>query len=281
MATGSPADRFGDEEATFVLEHAYVPEHVVPLMTTLSGGRPFLLDDWLGLVGDGGVILIGYPLASEFTPASLQAMLAEARGRFDPTRLRVIAPEVADAEDRDEYIALDLSAETDPKLGRVADRAREGLTVERGAAWTEDHAGLVRVLEERASLPPMVAALYDAMPDYVARTETGHLLDARDPDGRLAAFFVVETAARTFDAWLLGAHSKEAYASHASDLLFAEMIGDARARGKRTLELGLAVNDGIRRFKTKWGGRAERPYAYREDRFRTSLIGRMLRSFLR
>jgi hypothetical protein len=281
MATGDPADRFGAEEERFVLDRAYVPEHVVPLMTILSGGRPFLVDDWFGLAGDGGVILVGYPLASEFTSESLRAILAEVRGRYDPSRVRVVAPEIEGADDRDEYHALDLAADPEPKLARIAAKARDELTVVRGGPWTEDHDSLVAELAERADLPPMVAALYDAMPHYVALTRTGHLLDARDAAGHLAAFFVVETAARAFDAYLLGAYSREHYAAHASDLLFAEMVEDARAAGKPSIQLGLGVSDGIRRFKTKWGGRAERPYAYREFLHRDSLIGRMLRSFLR
>ena len=39
-----------------------------------------------------------------------------------------------------------------------------------------------------------------------------------------------------------------------SDLLFKEMAGLAWERGRKTLNLGLGINQGIRRFKGKWGG---------------------------
>ena len=42
--------------------------------------------------------------------------------------------------------------------------------------------------------------------------------------------------------------------SHASDLLFLEMIKLTRENGKKTINFGLGVNEGIRRFKEKWGG---------------------------
>lgn len=39
-----------------------------------------------------------------------------------------------------------------------------------------------------------------------------------------------------------------------SDLLFYEMINLAKEHGKGYINLGLGVNEGIRRFKEKWGG---------------------------
>jgi hypothetical protein len=34
------------EQEKYILSHAYVPEHTVGLMTSLSGGEGFLLDDY-------------------------------------------------------------------------------------------------------------------------------------------------------------------------------------------------------------------------------------------
>ena len=34
------------EQETYILTNAYVPEHIVGLMTSLSGGEPFLIDDY-------------------------------------------------------------------------------------------------------------------------------------------------------------------------------------------------------------------------------------------
>jgi hypothetical protein len=55
-------------------------------------------------------------------------------------------------------------------------------------------------------------------------------------------------------SYLIGAHSRTHYTAHASDLLFLKMIQLARREHKDYVHLGLGVNDGIRRFKTKCGG---------------------------
>ncbi|MCQ2444572.1 MAG: TraB/GumN family protein, partial [Mailhella sp.] len=61
-------------------------------------------------------------------------------------------------------------------------------------------------------------------------------------------------------SYVLGAHSKKRYVPHAHDLLFAEMLRLARLRGRRSVLLGLGVNEGITRFKRKWGASADAPY---------------------
>jgi hypothetical protein len=113
----------------------------------------------------------------------------------------------------------------------------------------------------------MVAALYRAMPGALARASSAVVLDARAASGALAAFYVVEEAAPAFVTYVLGAYSRRTYVPHASDLLCADMIERAQARGKPAISLGLGVNPGIRRFKEKWGGLPYLAYAFCECRF--------------
>lgn len=86
------------------------------------------------------------------------------------------------------------------------------------------------------------------------------LLDAVDAEGNLAASLLLDDAPRRFCSYLIGAHSRTHYTPHAADLLFAHMLRSAREADKEYVHLGLGVNDGIRRFKTKWGGRPALPY---------------------
>ena len=78
--------------------------------------------------------------------------------------------------------------------------------------------------------------------------------------GHLAACLLLDTAPHRFLSYLLGAHSRIHYTAHASDLLFLKMIQLAQREHKDFVHLGLGVNDGIRRFKTKWGGTPSVPY---------------------
>jgi len=86
------------------------------------------------------------------------------------------------------------------------------------------------------------------------------LLNAWDADGALAACLVMDCGPEEFDSYLIGAHSRAAYVPHAGDALFARMLESAKARGKRYVHLGLGVNEGITRFKKKWGGVPALPY---------------------
>ena len=57
-----------------------------------------------------------------------------------------------------------------------------------------------------------------------------------------------------FCSYVIGAHSRLHYTPHAADALFAAMLRNARAAGRAYVHLGLGVNEGVSRFKRKWGG---------------------------
>ena len=55
------------EEEAYILDRAYVPEHCIHLMTHVSGGEPFLIDDFFICRKENWIILIGYPLEDHFS----------------------------------------------------------------------------------------------------------------------------------------------------------------------------------------------------------------------
>ncbi len=58
-------------------------------------------------------------------------------------------------------------------------------------------------------------------------TFTGHGLkdtDGANKKGNLAAFHIVDLAAKYFSTYVIGCHSKRTYTAGASDLLLSEMI---------------------------------------------------------
>jgi len=80
------------------------------------------------------------------------------------------------------------------------------------------------------------------------------VLNAWGPARKLAAFYVVDVSAEAFSTYVIGCHSKKNYVMGASDLLLHELISVSTELDKSYIHLGLGVNDGIRRFKEKWGG---------------------------
>jgi hypothetical protein len=214
----------------------------------------FVKDNWL--------ILVGYPLEGNFSQERCERILEQAVETFRPEYLWFIGPETPPSlqgsckeRQTDQYYKFDLNrTKLKPSLQRVADKASKELIVERSHSISKEHEGLISELLKREKLPPRLRELYRAMPDYVAHSSTACVLNARDKNGKLCAFFVVELGAKNFSTYVLGSHSKKHYVSHASDFLFLEMIKLTREHGKNTVNLGLGVNEGIRRFKEKWGG---------------------------
>ena len=86
------------------------------------------------------------------------------------------------------------------------------------------------------------------------------ILEARK-NKELAAFNIVDLGAADYAFYMFSFRSEKMQVPGASDLLFHEMVKLAQAEGKKTVNLGLGVNAGIRRFKEKWGGVPFLPYA--------------------
>jgi hypothetical protein len=250
------------KEEEYVLTRAYIPEHIVSLMALISKGEPFLIEDHLVFVKDNWLILVGYPLEGNFSQERCERILKQIVETFRPEYLWFIGPEVPASlldsckeRQTDQYYRLDLEhTRLKASLQRAADKPSKELTVERSHSITKEHEALIAELLQREKLPPRLRELYRAMPDYVVRSPSACVLNARDKKGKLCAFYVVELGAKNFSTYVLGSHSKKHYVPHASDLLFLEMVKITQEHGKNTINLGLGVNEGIRRFKKKWGG---------------------------
>lgn len=268
-------------EIEAVLERATVPEHSAGFMQAMSGGEAFLVGDFLFLAAGQWLIAIGYPLAGGgggFGPA-----LAEARRRTRACDIWAIAPELPPElaphlRQEDRYYLLPADRDPPPRPVRQAAAAR--LRVTEGRSFTAPHRRLWAEFLARTPLPDNVRELY-ARTEAVLEAAPGlRLLDAWDDENRLAASFLIDLAPRGFLTWLIGARALAPPARFASDLLLLEMIRLARREGKKLLHLGLGVNPGIHRFKTKWGaapGPAYRMAAWREPERLRRTVGEVMR----
>lgn len=262
-------------EEAYILTKAYIPEHIVSLMTLISKGDPFLMGDYLGFVKDNWLILVGYPLEGNFSREGCERILNRSVETYRPEILWFIGPEIPSSlvhccreRQSDQYYTFDIEqTKPKPSLQRAVKKASEELIVERDRLVSGEHEAVITELLKSGKLPDRVRELYRAMPDYIGSSSSAWMLNARDKAGRLCAFTVVELGAKNFSAYILGSHSKKHYVPHASDLLFLEMINLTREYGKNTIQLGLGVNEGIRRFKAKWGGKPFLGYEFCERRY--------------
>ncbi|NOQ18916.1 MAG: hypothetical protein GQ571_02985 [Desulfobacterales bacterium] len=268
------------EEEAYILEHAYVPEHCISLMTLVSGGEPFLIDGYFICHKDNWIILIGYPLEDNFNTENFEAVLSKVRKKFRPDYISLVAPEMPSSLasgcqecESDVYFTLQTQQTViRSPVKRNLKKARQNLRVESSSSMQEDHQELMAEFIERAQPSDRVKKLLFKMPEFVVRADNAFVLNAWDKIDKLAAFYVVDFEARQFSNYIIGCHSRANYVLGASDLLLFELINMSLEFNKDYIHLGLAVNAGIRRFKEKWGGLPSRRYEMCELAFQKPSI---------
>jgi hypothetical protein len=185
----------------------------------------------------------------------------------------------------DHYYTLDIHNLTlKGGLKRIVQKAKENLHVEHSRRFRDEHRQLNLEFIERAKPAERVKTLLFKTPAFVDQSESALLINAWDKKGHLAAFYVLDLSPKDFSTYVIGCHSKKNHVPGASDLLCFEMINLSKVHGKKYVHLGLGVNQGIRQFKKKWGGRPTRRYEMCElvlrkptivERLRTGVIARM------
>jgi hypothetical protein len=256
------------DEKAYILDQAYVPEHCIRLMTHVSGGEPFLIDDFFICRKENRVILIGYPLADNFTPDQLEAVFAKVKKKFRPEFVSLVAPQMPSSlaaacreTESDAYFTLQAQKPViRSPLKRNLRKARQNLRVEFSSGMQDAHGELMHEFVGRTPLSERVQRLLFKMPEFVAGSDMALVLNTWDQANKLVAFYVVDFEAKRFSNYIMGCHSKENYVRGASDLLLFELINLSLEYDKLYLHLGLGVNAGIRRFKAKWGAVPTRRY---------------------
>jgi len=269
MANGFLGEKMiSSEEKKYILTRAYVPEHSVELMTCISGGEPFLMEDYFCCLKDEWLIVIGYPLEQNFVLQAFKNFIDKISKKFAPRYLSLIAPELPSSiaalcreRESDHYYTLDVArTKIKGQLKRAIEKAEHLLTVQRSAKMERAHEELMVEFTERVKPNPRVRELFFRMPHLVGHAKDCFLLNAWDKKNNLAAFYVIDLAPERFSTYVIGCHSKKNYLPGASDLLQLKTIEMSREYSKDYIHLGLGVSKGIRQFKKKWGGVATQTY---------------------
>ena len=276
------------DQEKYILSNAYVPEHTVGLMTSLSGGEGFLVDDYFFCCRDDWIILIGYPLQQAYTLDGFEAVLEKIKQDFKPARISLIAPQISNRlrpicrqTDSDYYYTL---VTAPPVLGdavrRNLKKAAQMVSVERASRMGDAHRELINEFLTNATPPDRIQDLFYKMPRYVADAPSAMVINAWQEKNSLAAFYVVDLAAGQFANYIIGCYSKKNYVRGASDLLASELLTLSTESAKDYIHMGLGINDGIRRFKIKWGAQPTRPYEMCELVFKKPLLKTFFKSIL-
>lgn len=245
------------EERQHIYRQAYLPEHLPDYVTAISGAEPHLIKYHLCFCYRRHMMFIGFPLGDS-TGDTVQAY-SSACERCKPATVSIIAPKIwladADYEKQppDRYFQLKLPLDAlQAEVAYMVRRARRELVVSRGL-FGRDHKQIVKAFLKSRQFTPEQVHLFKHLHLYLKHSASAVLLDARK-GGRLAAFTVLDLGSTDYAYYLFNFRSTKLNVPGASDLLFREMVNIAESNGKKAVNLGLAINAGIRRFKEKWGG---------------------------
>jgi hypothetical protein len=216
----------------------------------------------------------------------MEAVLKDIRQQFQPGRISLIAPSLSPdltatcrERESDHYFILETGAPViRSPVKRNLRKASHQLTFERTTCTSGAHLELMQEFVQNVNPPERVKNLLFEMPDYIGTTPHSFVLNAWGAEDQLAAFYVVDFAAKDFANYIIGCHSKENYVLGASDLLMMKLIELSAEYDKAYIHLGLGISPGIRRFKEKWGAKPSRRYEMCELVFKKPLIWKAIRS---
>lgn len=252
------------QERKSLYDCAYVPEHLPDYVEAISGAEPFLHEGHLCFFRAGHLIFIGYPLRQESdkTPEAYES----ACGLFRPSTAAIIAPNMWVQEDQlkglveDSYYGLQLPlAPLRSDVSYMIRRAGRELRVLKGG-FGEEHENLINSFVAEREFSPGHREIFKQIPKYLSNSPTAVVLEARKSE-ELVAFNIVDLGSADQCFYLFNFRSLKSNVPGACDLLFYEMARLAVAEAKRTMNLGLGINSGVRRFKEKWGAVPFLPHA--------------------
>ena len=245
------------DERKLIYQHAYLPEHLPDYVEAVSGASPFLVDHFLCWHRHRHLIFIGYPLGDE--NADIQRAYAAACRKFQPATVAMIAAESWIPEEdhhqqtADSYYRLNLPlAPVAADVAYMVRRAARELSF-RESNFRKEHLKLIKSFMRSHDLDKQQQHIFKRIPDYFKRSPSARLLEVRKGN-TLVAFTVVDIGSADYAFYVFNFRSSRFSVPGASDLLFHEMVKLAIREHKKTINLGLGVHPGIRRFKEKWGG---------------------------
>jgi hypothetical protein len=240
-----------------IYQQAYVPEHLPDYVAAISGSEPYLFQDYLCYLHPNHLIFIGYPLGDD--PAEISRVYQAACERLNPRAIMLVAdelsslPEGSQTQPADRYYRLDLPLKPrSPDVAYMVRRAERELEVKIGK-FGRQHKKIIKDFIGRQNLSDEQIHIFKHIQNYMKRSKTAHLLEARQA-GRLVAFSIVDLGSARYAFYQFNFRSTKIAVPGASDLVFNEMVQLAQSEGKQAINLGLGINPGIRRFKEKWGG---------------------------
>ena len=245
-------------ERALIAEHAYIPEHLPHYVSAISRTEPYLIGDFVAHLAGTSLVFVGYPLKGDFNEIQMLEALDEAKARFEPSLVSILAPalpsalEACEQPTTDEYYRLDLLPLRVPKKTRnMLTRARREISVSVGD-FGREHKRLLKEFIRTHRLDRATHFIFKQVPEYV-KSNSALVFDARTRRGDLVAFDIADFGAQEYAFYMFNFRSRKHQVPGASDLLLAYIAAQAKTQEKRYINLGLGIDEGVAFFKKKWG----------------------------
>jgi hypothetical protein len=257
-------------EARLIWEHGYVPEHIPDYVMAVSGADPFLCGPYLCYLKRDHLIFVGYRLPRSDESADMVGVIDRTTRSCKPSYLAVLGespptlPLQMLKDEADWYYRIDFSRWRMPQKTRnMISRAERELSIEEGKSLGPEHLDLIAAFARTRQIDAQTELLHGSIPHYLALAPTSLAFTARGRGGDIVAFDIAEFGAQDYAFYMFNFRSRERHVPGASDLLVSEIMEKARSQGKRFLNMGLGINDGVSFFKKKWGAEPFLRYRYR------------------
>ena len=277
-----------DSEQDYIAAHAYLPEHVIDYVTSISGAEPFLMGNYLCYTKKNVLIFVGYPLGEGFEITKMDKVLVKAIKQFKPERISIITPEFMPKtihcieQSSDDYYRLDVDKiRFSQKTRNMVNRALKNITIGRSRHCGDEHREIIAEFLNTHTVSDDTRHIFERIPDYVSSAGSSLIMNARDYSGKLVAFDVAEFCSGNYAFYMFNFKSRTHYIPGSSDLLLHELIMTASEQGKSYINLGLGINSGIRFFKKKWGAAPFLHYEFRFYEMKQKTVMEMLLQGLR
>jgi hypothetical protein len=271
-------------QEALIEKNAYVPEHIFHYVTSISGAEPFFYEPFLSYEKEDHVFIVGYPIIGELEESALRTVICKVRRKRKNAKISVILPTLLEGEPvkgSDSYYLLDLKdLRIDQKTRNILKRAKREIRIVKEKALTIEHLDLIEEFIAQKKIDERSSFIFRKLKDYVNSTSYVIAISARNFSGKLIAFDIVDTFSPTYAFYMFNVRTKKNYVPGTSDALFEEMVNLALSGGKRYINLGLGINEGVRFFKKKWGGKPFLPYYFYEWEPRKSIVDLIFEGFL-
>ncbi len=247
----------------------YIPEQIIDYFEPISGLKAKIIGNYLLYINGETVAIIGYPINGEYDEKEVTQIFQSYFEEKKSMRIVIIAPKlpstlVFEEVKTDNYYRLMLPVKhLSKKIRYMVSRAFRELAIEVGKNLTNSHREIMRDFLNRPDVDEFMDYVCSRLDLYLSRSKTVKIINAFNKTGRLVGFDIVDLPPGRYSFYMFNFIDRNGgYVPGVSDLMMHHFLKISEEEGKLYVNMGLGINEGVKRFKVKWGAEPFLPYQY-------------------